>query len=109
MTWKDVIKKKLRLDDADKREIAKEVVKKLELEKIPDEVQEIFFTSPLGMRRGRRFTRLGKQGRYSMEDRIIHLIEAAEKTDSLLVLMENKIFADVLGDLKYDFRFEKDD
>ena len=101
MTWKDEIKKKLTLNYEDRGKIADEVVEKLELEKIPDEVLEILLTSS-------RF--LFKEGEFYSENelknfikgKIFRLIETAIRKDNEQVLMKNKIFNSVLGEFGKD-------
>ena len=126
MTWKDEIKKKIsikdtpyRLSDGSGRRnpdggkesymATKEIVKNLmeEVDKIPESVLQILTTPAQQLVKKGVYDR--KQTERILERKIRSILDGTKKYDIMQDLMKNKIFASVLGDLKYDLEYTRDE
>ncbi len=122
MTWKDNIRKKISFKDTLSDEgsrnpnagkesymATKEILKNLmeEVDKIPESVLQIL-TTP-----AKELIYEGFYGREKIESqlerKIRNILKGTRKYDFMQDLMQNEIFASVLGDMKYDLEYTRDE
>jgi len=124
MTWKNEIKKKIsfkdtpfrlpdgRMNPDGKKEsymATKEILKNLmeEVDKIPESVLQILATPAKELIYEGFFDR--EKIERMLEIRIRSILDGTKQYDFMQDLMKNKIFASVLGDLKYDLEYTRDE
>tara|TARA_R100000773_G_scaffold4705_2_gene5245 strand:- start:2691 stop:3050 length:360 start_codon:yes stop_codon:yes gene_type:complete len=119
MTWQDEIKKKVSVSGGDRKKVAEEVIEKLmeEVDKISDGVLEFLATPNYVFAKRQKFYNR-QQIEESLKRKVMNLLDGTEdyepansyvKNNLLQGLMQNELFGSVLGDMRYDFEYTRDE
>lgn len=119
MTWKEEIKKRVAVSGGDRKKVAEEVIEKLmeEVDKISDGVLEFLVTpNHVFAKRQKFYNRQRIEG--ALKRKVMNLLDGTEdyepaneyvKNNLLQGLMQNELFVSVLGDMRYDLEYTRDE